>query len=585
MGVLVKRFADSSWGSALIGLLLATSAGLSAAEIPVDAFLATSPFHVLAAEVRIETADSADPQTLNRIGIVEDGDDALLLRLHLIRNAKHSIDLQTFIWSDDESARFLGNELMLAAQRGVQVRLLLDHMWLEKDAERFAFDETVVPNLEIKVYRPAAKRMRTSWLFRVAEAIMPTGTNQRMHNKLMIVDGALGITGGRNIGNEYFNRSSGYNFIDREALVIGPQVTEMTRSFDAYWAFEKTKFNYELYDVARHIENGNTREPAALEDFAHHPLFVEVHRDANSWSAVQERFVAGLREPKSLRFVADDPGQKTRFHYLRRRYGGAVSDALIEALQAAEHELLLQSPYTILDRRTRKMFKERMKEAPEMRVRLSTNSFGAADHLTTYSANYRLRSKIVHGLKFDVYEMKPEPEMMALRLANFADLHAQGEAENNARDPYLSIHAKTYVVDGRVSFVGTYNLDPRSYYINSECGVFIEDEAISEDLRVSLLRDMAPQNSYVIAKRRGPISTFTRPIEKISTSMPVDPWPIRTTSGFELLPGEEPLPRDDPDFYNVHRDLGSFPGSEGLLPQQALTRVFKVFGKAATPLL
>src|SRR6185295_2119364 len=97
---------------------------------------------------------------------------------------------------------------------------------------------------------------------------------------------------------------------------------------------------------------------------------------------------------------------------------------------------------------------------------------GSADQVGTYAANYRLRTKLIRRLHFHVFEMKPNPGMRWYYLPNFDDLAARAETAGLKREPYLSIHAKTYVFDRRVTFIGSYNLDPRSAYINSECGVY-----------------------------------------------------------------------------------------------------------------
>ena len=58
---------------------------------------------------------------------------------------------------------------------------------------------------------------------------------QRMHNKLFIADNALGIAGGRNLGNAYFGNDDAGNFVDLDVLAAGPVVQELSQTFDAYW--------------------------------------------------------------------------------------------------------------------------------------------------------------------------------------------------------------------------------------------------------------------------------------------------------------------------------------------------------------
>ncbi|MFX8098650.1 phospholipase D family protein, partial [Acinetobacter baumannii] len=56
-----------------------------------------------------------------------------------------------------------------------------------------------------------------------------------MHNKLFIADNALGIAGGRTLGNAYCGNDDAGNFVDLDVLAAGPVVQELSQTFDAYW--------------------------------------------------------------------------------------------------------------------------------------------------------------------------------------------------------------------------------------------------------------------------------------------------------------------------------------------------------------
>src|SRR5690606_36027779 len=134
--------------------------------------------------------------------------------LHLIRNAARTIDIQTFIWADDECARLVQYELEQAARRGVKIRVLVDYMGMSP-----AFNPTPgegAEPIDIKVYRPPLTLAKSILPHHMLDSLLPRGANQRMHLKTIIVDGAIGITGGRNFDNHYFNRSTSYNFKDRD---------------------------------------------------------------------------------------------------------------------------------------------------------------------------------------------------------------------------------------------------------------------------------------------------------------------------------------------------------------------------------
>ena len=124
--------------------------------------------------------------------------------------------------------------LLAAAERGVKVRVLVDDLLI--DAE----DMTLVllaahPNVQIRIYNPNF-RVGTSFFRRIANAILDfRGMNQRMHDKTAIFDGMAGITGGRNMADEYFDFDHEYNFRDRDVLLLGPAVQDMRQNFEDFW--------------------------------------------------------------------------------------------------------------------------------------------------------------------------------------------------------------------------------------------------------------------------------------------------------------------------------------------------------------
>ncbi len=516
--------------------------------------------------------------------VLDDGFESFVLRVHLVRSAKTSIDLQTFIWADEETSRYFENELKAAADRGVKIRLLVDHMWSTKNPDRLAWNLDYLDNIEIKLYRPMANRLKPSLPRKIVNMLTPNDTNQRMHTKVMLVDGVIGITGGRNVGNNYFDYSIDHNFKDREIAVMGPALEDMARSFEAYWRSKHAHYSDELIDVARRMRSGSLAVEPNNDDYAV-PYFQSLDRLSNSPDYIRTNFVQPFVEVEDLEYVWDEPGRKTVSYFLSPHGGGAVAPAIRKHFLNSTDTVLVQSPYVILNRRARRTMRKVKKRSPELDVKVSTNSFGAADHLETYSANFRLRTKVIRGLGFEVYEYKPHPEDLHVCLANFDALCARAEASGMRQPPYLSIHSKTFVFDEKTAFIGTYNLDPRSFYINNECGVFVHDETFARDVAQRLIHDMGPANSWVIARKESPLSELNLQIEGLFGLLPIDLWPVRYTSSFELKDGDEPVPPDDPEFYNRYRDLGSFPGSDGLSLEVLLLQVYKGIGKHATPIL
>jgi len=159
-------------------------------------------------------------------------------RLALVEAAQKTLDLQYYAIHADASAERLLLAVVAAARRGVRVRVLLDDFHSTgKDAQvmRLAFE----PNIEMRMFNPVAGA-RGSALGRLVSALGDfSRVQQRMHNKLFIADNAMGIAGGRNLGDAYFGHDSSGNFVDLDVLAAGPIVQDLSRSFDSYWNNER----------------------------------------------------------------------------------------------------------------------------------------------------------------------------------------------------------------------------------------------------------------------------------------------------------------------------------------------------------
>ena len=119
--------------------------------------------------------------------------------------AGRSLDVQTYIWNDDLTGRYLAYALLSAADRGVKVRLLVDDMDARGKNYGFAALDAH-PNIEVRMFNPLPSRSGTLALI---GDFLSSGKrlNHRMHNKTWIADNRIAIVGGRNLGDEYFGAS------------------------------------------------------------------------------------------------------------------------------------------------------------------------------------------------------------------------------------------------------------------------------------------------------------------------------------------------------------------------------------------
>ena len=545
-----------------------------------------SPFGPVVTET-LATADARDPSQGNRALVLGGGYDALLLRVHLIRQARTSIEVQTFIWTNDEVGRLMMYELIAAAKRGVKVRVIADQLASEQDPATAAFLATASPNLEIKHYRPALARLKPTRLQLLFAGLFSfSEVNQRMHNKVMIFDGRILITGGRNIENTYFDHSLGLNFRDRDVLVVGPAVRSATDSFEDFWGFRHAVASRELTDVAEVIARGDYRRPGPRRDWDFGGYFGTLGAEADDAAVISARFVARLQPVKRAVFISDVPGKSTGAFSKTAR----ITRQLREALEQAKDRVTMQTPYLVLSDPAQELIADMKKKNPQLVIRVSTNSFASTDNLPAYSANYRLRGTYIEQLHLEVHEFKPKPAALPALFPqyNFMATRARVRLPGGSPPPFLSLHAKSLVVDDRLAFIGSYNLDPRSEKLNTEVGLLVEDPAFARALREEIDHDMRAENSWVIARRQLPLrlDVVNGAIDDILSLSPVDLWPIQNTSSFELKAGATEVTPADPAFYESYREAGSFPGTESALStKEILTRLYKAVGTPITPVL
>ena len=527
----------------------------------------------------------------NRVALLDVGEEALLLRIHLIRSARHSIAMQTIIWMNDETGRLLMYEMIQAAKRGVKVQLLIDHFVSEKHPEVAAFLATVHPNLKIKLYNPiigqfSQHQIYPSIIDRLTKLLSGFNkVNQRMHNKIFVVDNQIGITGGRNNQNAYYDQARGMNYRDRDILVAGPVVNDMRKSFDEFWAFKYSIPIQTMVDWKTAKESGTLKTWSTRQDFVFNGLFKELFVNADNPQIIRDLFGSRLQTVKKAYFIADNPGKNKR-RFLARFYGfGKITMELARLVTEAKNNIFINTPYLVLTNPAIDLFKELLKTHPDIDIRISTNSLAATDSWHCYALSFQQKQIMLRDLKFKIYEFKPMPGDMRTYMPSFDRLKYRPftptEKENLGEmaitsgnfagglqrpplpgEPYLALHAKSLVIDDEITFIGSYNLDPRSENLNTEVGLVVQDKPFAAKVKKSISRDMLPQNSWVIAKNKYPIGLGVPNaiLGELSRLLPlIDPWPLRYAGSYELKENKVPLVPGHKDFYENYEYVGSFP--------------------------
>jgi putative cardiolipin synthase len=544
-----------------------------------------SPLLMLAARALRESAGNTP---VHYAGLLERGEDSLLARVHLIRAARRSIDIQTFIFADDDAGVLVLDELVKAARRGVTVRVLTDQLFSLDDVELLAQLARAHVNFELRVYHPTFHKASTPPLeFAAGVLCCFFNFNQRMHNKLLLVDDAIGIVGGRNYENRYFDWDDEFDYRDRDVLVAGPSARAMHDSFEAFWSHPRSEPLSRLHDVsARILADGVSAGAYATHTYKNASRVASLLQHADDAHYVQQHLVSTMLRVADAEYFSDTPDKPEA---PQQPHDNALSLHIIELIKQAQTEIVLQTPYLVLSRQARRVFGAVRKAHPQLRVLVSTNSLAATDAFYVYAISYKYKKRNLK-LGFEIHEFKPFPAEAAQVVANYAALgDGDGDAERYAkygRAPLsrhgvrLGLHAKSIVIDAAVALIGSHNFDPRSDDYNTESGVIVHDRAFAAALRASILRDNEADNAWTIARqpRPGPLGRLNNALGDLSTRLPLfDLWPFRYATSYELKPGCAPLSPHDAHFYDCYTDVGDFP--EVNLPLKTIyTRIVTAFG-------
>lgn len=573
--------------------------------------------------------------------ILDYGQDALLARLDLIRGATRSIDVQTYIFDEDDAGHLILDELLVAARRGVKVRLLVDQLAALRRVDTLAAMAGAHANFEMRLYNPVLGRARISYpMYALASACCWRRLNQRMHNKLLVVDGRVAITGGRNYQNDYYDWDTSYNFRDRDILVAGPAIPEMAANFDAFWDAPLSTPLTQLVDVGRLVLRQGV--PAVQHPEPEQPRRIElIGRDADDPVLVRTRLVDAAIPVRSLRYIGDAPGK----HQGSVPITETPSQLLRELIGSAEDRVLLQTPYLVLSKPAQRLFSELQQRESPPRVVVSTNSLAATDAFIPYALSYKYKRRYLRDFKFEIYEFKPFPQDAPIDVeatgAVGVEWHADGTAivsgsgafgsgssrggslgvgaegsrspdrptplareysalrysKRGANEPVplqrggvrFGLHAKSMVIDENVAVIGTHNFDPRGENFNTESVVVIDDPTFASVLTASIERDTLPANAWMIARRDKPavFSGLEYSLAKVSELLPLfDFWPVRYATSYEFKPGPDcpqPISPRDPGFRRCYTPVGDFPEVAPLI--RPLTRIFTAFGAGLAPIL
>jgi putative cardiolipin synthase len=398
------------------------------------------------------------------------GTDALGARLALIDDAEVSIDAQYFLMKHDMAGTVFVGKLLEAADRGVRVRLLLDDVFTTVGDDSFLL-LTQHPNIEMRLFNPVGRGGASYWLNYLGDF---DRANRRMHNKSFTVDNHASIVGGRNIAEEYFALKSGEEFRDFDMLCLGPAAGEIAKTFDRFWnhelsvpveAFDSGKNTLDLATVRAEVSEERLNQAEAIYKRAVESTLIQ--------DLINDRVALF---PAKYEVITDDPEKLLNKispdqQILITRMG--------EVVMNAQDEVIVVTPYLIPGKSGLEFWEEVIDN--DVRVIMVTNSLASNNHIPVHAGYARYRHRLI-DMGVQLHEMR-------------VDATSAPEDSDDEGFESVTLHTKAIMIDRKLLFFGSLNLDPRSIDINTEMGVLIKSADMSEQLAKPFMENL-PKNTY-----------------------------------------------------------------------------------------
>lgn len=418
--------------------------------------------------------------------IIPVGADGFLIRMQMINAAERTLDVQYFIFRGDETGRLLTDALLRAADRGVRVRVLID------DGETAAGDDQIAglaahPSVEIRIFNPFAYRGHTQ-LFRAVEFMFNASRlDYRMHNKLLVVDNAIALIGGRNIGDQYFQIDPESQFADDDIFAAGPIAQQLSATFDEYWS---SALSIPAEALSSRKSPVAVKEPRKVVSEQSQQLKADgidyLKRVASG--APFDGMISG-RLPlvwARAQVICDSPDKKNVKNGVM--VGQLMQRAVVNATLEVQSELLMVTPYLIPGKEGMQLFKDLRQR--NVRVRILTNSLESSTVLLAQGGYMHYRGPLLEN-GVELYEVR----------SLLGNARGSGQTAAISRYGNYSLHAKLFVFDRQRLFIGSMNFDQRSMHLNTEMGLIIDSPALAEQVAARFDAMVQPLNSYRLALR------------------------------------------------------------------------------------
>ena len=477
-------------GAALLAVLITSLPGLpGCASLPPGSQYQKRPSAALAHPEQstlgeaFAAAAAAHPGS-SGFRILPVGIDGFAMRVQLIGAARRSLDLQYFIFHQDQTGQLITEALLRAADRGVRLRLLVDDGATEPGDTQIRL-LAAHPNIEVRIFNPFAYRGDSTVLRGVEFAFSHRRLDFRMHNKLLVADNATALMGGRNIGDQYFQVDPQGQYADDDVFVAGPTVQQLSGKFDSFW-------NSVLAIPVEALAGGR---PTPEQLAAFRAQLAAKRQQAKDTNASYElRAASGAPLARILngelpvvwapaQVVCDLPDKPLRHGHEDR--GAFAYEPLAAAIAAVQSELLMITPYFVPTPKESEVLKDlRQRNA---RVGILTNSLESTTEVSAEAGYQHHRMEMLQA-GVELHELRASPE------------NARGSGQSVALSRYgnYALHAKLYTFDRSKLFIGSMNYDQRSAWLNTEIGLIIDSSELALQAAARYEAMTQPGNAYQV---------------------------------------------------------------------------------------
>lgn len=418
------------------------------------------------------TADESD--VLTRAKYLPENDLSWYTRWKMLEEAKETLDCTYYIVDKDIFGQSFMGFLAKKAREGVKIRLMIDgriyRSGYMKGMPDLFKELAIYPNVKIKIFNS------------ISQSILHIFTNfgglfASNHKKIIIIDGKACITGGRNIGPDYFGQVGEYPCIyrDTDIYMEGENACQRLKSaFDIEWnvttnsvvkaakpnknnASDRINIAYLIMD--RYMKGKGLLKPANLKNWsdAQFKILMELNEEIVKFK--------GISSYAGFELFPDEPRRLVKILDKNSSIGAKndIGPIFLKFVEAAREEIIIQNPYVVLTPEAWDALKRA--SARGVKILMHSNSGASTDSL--FPQAFLLNDWV-----------KMLVDMPTLRI-----LVAPTDKQR--------LHSKTFVVDDQVTAVGSYNMDPLSQNYNAEAVAIVNDVDFAVETHRQIDKDIA----------------------------------------------------------------------------------------------